>query len=862
MHAAGTNFNPQPRTRLAEARLQRQWSQHEVADRLGTTHVNVSRWERGITRPSPYFRRKLCQLYGKSAAELDLEPGVENEKQSSSQNAREHAAVPAVSPARTAVFDPAIPLQPPIALVGRDQELAQVKQRLDAREGAGMIALNGLPGIGKTALATALAHDAQMRARFRDGILWAALGPHPNSTSVLSRWSSLLGVSINEAVMNDSAAWVSALRTAIGSRAMLLVIDDAWQIEDSLLFKVGGSHCAHLVTTRFPNIAAAIAVDAVIPVQELNEKESMALLRLLAPGVVERETARSRALVQAVGGLPLALTLMGNYLRKQAYSGQPRRVQAAIERLSDAGERLRISEPSAPVERHSSLPAGTSLSLQSVIAVTDQQLDEQAHSALAALSVFPARPDSFSEEAALQVADCTAATLDTLSDTGFLESIGPGRYTLHQTIADYARLQLRGTAACERLLAFAIAYVEAHKKDYELLEQESNVLHIALEMAYTLDKSEDLVHLTLAFAPYLLVRGLYALAEQHLLRAQQAAMHLNDQHSLAGILLSLGETAQKQGNYAQAEAYYQQGLTIARQLSDPERTSALLNNLGWITWKQGNYTQAETYLQEGLALARQIEHTERISALLEMLGSVSGSRGDYVQSEAYLSEGLRYARQVDDRERICTMLINLGVTAGERGDYAQEKAYYQEGLALARQLGHKEWICALLSNLGDMTSEEGNYDQAEKYFQEGLSIAHQINHREWMSVLLNNLALVTRNQGKYTQAEAYFRESLMLARQISIPQMIAHTLYEYGILFLDSMKIDMAEASFHEILSIISDDNQDLVALAQFGLARVAASRGDMQEAHRLGNASLTILKTIGHRKSDDVKQWLASSGA
>src|SRR5712691_8070086 len=64
------------RWRLIEARKQRSWSQQEIADRIGTTKVNLSRWERGITKPGPYYRRKLCALFGKSEEELDLVPTV------------------------------------------------------------------------------------------------------------------------------------------------------------------------------------------------------------------------------------------------------------------------------------------------------------------------------------------------------------------------------------------------------------------------------------------------------------------------------------------------------------------------------------------------------------------------------------------------------------------------------------------------------------------------------------------------------------------------------------------------------------------------------------------------------------------
>ena len=56
--------------RLKNEREKRGWSQPRVAEQIGTAVVNVSRWERGYSTPSPYFREKLCQLYGKDAQDL------------------------------------------------------------------------------------------------------------------------------------------------------------------------------------------------------------------------------------------------------------------------------------------------------------------------------------------------------------------------------------------------------------------------------------------------------------------------------------------------------------------------------------------------------------------------------------------------------------------------------------------------------------------------------------------------------------------------------------------------------------------------------------------------------------------------
>jgi class 3 adenylate cyclase len=61
-----------PNRKLRQERELRCWSQLEVADQIGTTSFNVSRWERGITFPTAHFRQELCTLFGKSAGELGL----------------------------------------------------------------------------------------------------------------------------------------------------------------------------------------------------------------------------------------------------------------------------------------------------------------------------------------------------------------------------------------------------------------------------------------------------------------------------------------------------------------------------------------------------------------------------------------------------------------------------------------------------------------------------------------------------------------------------------------------------------------------------------------------------------------------
>ncbi len=849
----------QPRAKLIEARGERKLSQQQLAERIGTNYVNVSRWERGITRPGPYFRRKLSRLFGKTEEELDLALAADTPATSTTPSTS-HAAAP-VPNATASIHDAAIPLPPPVPLVGREAELAELRRRLRASDSVAMTALHGLPGVGKTTLAVTLARDAEMHAHFRDGILWAALGPDPDVSSILSRWALLLGVATSEITgESDHEALALQLRRAIGTRCMLLVIDDAWKLEDALLFKVGGPNCAHLVTTRFPGIASAFAPHATSVIRELGENESILLLRVLAPQVMEREKQKVHDLVVAAGGLPLALTLLGNYLRLQSYSGPARRVDAALARLNDAEERLYIGEPRGPTERHTSLQVDMPLSLHSVIDVTVQQLASDVKATLCALSVFPPKPGNFSEEAALYVADCDVVTLDALMDRGLLESADASHYTLHQTIADYARVALQGDPApYAHLITYMTNFVEQHKKEYEVLEPEYNSIIAALEAAYKFGKTEQLMRCVYAFIPYLRSRGLYELAEKQLQRAIEGAAALKDDDGRSHALLYLGEIAQKRGNYELANAYLLEGLSLARQLANPKRISAMLAGLGWITWKRGEYTRAETYLKEGLSLARQIENSELICDILETLGSVVASRGEYDKSKVFMKEALALARKIGDREKICTLLINLGVTEGEQGDNAQAEIYFKEGLDIAQHLGHREWVSLLLSNLGHIASERGHYSLAESYFQDGLEMTHNIGNHEWESALLSNLGEVIQKQGFYTQAEKYFQESINLARKIGRPHLIANALYEYGNLYLIQKQIEDAETTFREMLTIIPIGDQELLAVAKYGQARIAYAHGKTNEARNLGELSLRVLEAMGHHKTNEIRIWLNS---
>ena len=883
---------------LKRERELRGWSQARLAEMLDVTPRTVIRWELGQAFPYPHYREQLCALFGKSAYDLGLLP--ENEVPttgSSAEKANETRSGVEENPF-PALYDPMGPEARGSArhLFGREDLLTLLKQRLGARESQRLTALSGLPGVGKTALVAALVTDRQVQESFRDGILWAGVGPQPDVLNLLVRWATLLGAQPpagKRALQVEE--WSQVIRTVIGKRRMLLVLDDVWKVEATLLMQVGGPNCAYLLTTRLPQVAFAFAEQGAVTVPELAEEDGVALLGRAVPHLVAQEPEQVRALVGAVGGLPLALKLLANVLAAQVFTGQPRRVQAALARLQEAEQRLRIRMAVAPGEHPLALAQETTLSLQATIEISERRLSEPARQALRALAIFPARPNSFSEDAALAVGQMSLEVLDELWDAGLLESNGPGRYQLHQTIVDYERIQGQLPEIAQRLVVYMGHYLQKHAQDHEALELELSNLLVALDVAVEVGLQRELIEDMDALFPFLRTRARYLLANRYLQRAYEAALSQADLAGQMRMLQHLAFFAERRGEFQEAERYAMSGLELAQQLGQLEAQSALLTTLGRVAFDHGDYTQAITFHEEGLALARRVGAVKHICTLLNLLVAIANvqgryaqalemtqeglelarqqkdnegianslsslaqvtiAQGDYDQAESYLLEAFELTHQLNYREKQAQVLNNLASIAWNRGNTRQAETYYLEGLKLARQIGNPNGICMLLSNLADLLITRRDYAEAEGYLQEGLELARQQDYRVFLPCLLGNLGALYAYRGEYERANACLEDAVRLARQEKSAWLLSNALGMWGNIHLQFQNLDAATSMYQEMFTLNVDPQ--LVALALYGLARVAAQRGEMSRAQQLGQESLAAFEALKHGSADEVRQWL-----
>jgi DNA-binding SARP family transcriptional activator len=334
-----------------------------------------------------------------------------------------------------------LPPRPPL-LIGRERVLSDLKARAGINgERRPITVVQGWPGVGKSTIVAALAHDPAIAQAFPDGVLWASFGEAPNLLAELLVWAEALRL-ISPGQVSSLETVTAQLTAVLRDKRMLLIIDDLWQVEHAAPFKVGGSGCAMLMTSRLNDVAQALAPTALdlyhLPV--LNDEPALELLGILSPETVSEYPDEARTLVHDLEGLPLAIQVAGRLLQNEARLGW-----GVGELLIELREGSRLLSAHAPSDM---LGVGrdTTPTIAVLLTRSTDSLNVEMRERFALLGLFAPKPATFDLPAmavAWNLAD-PRPTVRVLVNRGLLEPVSGGRFQLHALLALHARSLLEG----------------------------------------------------------------------------------------------------------------------------------------------------------------------------------------------------------------------------------------------------------------------------------------------------------------------------------------------------------------------------------------------------------------------------------
>jgi hypothetical protein len=324
--------------------------------------------------------------------------------------------------------------------VGRTAELARVSALLGGSGGgtaSPAVAVDGPPGVGKTAFAISVGHA--LRGRFPDGQLHVDLRGHSPSpalstTAVLARFLRALGVRVNDIPL-DEAGLVAAYRRLLRGRRVLVILDNAASADQVLPLLPVEPGCSVLITSRSELRVEGAAVARLAVLAEQDARELLAsALRAPVDDAVVAELAR------LCGCLPLALRIaLGNLVGTGDVAGY-----VAELREGDRLSALAVdNDDSAAVRQAFDLSYAT--------------LSPEAAELFRLLGLVPGPDVSALGAAALLGADADAL-VEELATANLVQRLDGGRFAMHDLLRDYAAERARATdpdageAAVRRLL--------------------------------------------------------------------------------------------------------------------------------------------------------------------------------------------------------------------------------------------------------------------------------------------------------------------------------------------------------------------------------------------------------------------------
>ncbi|MFI7574515.1 ATP-binding protein [Micromonospora sp. NPDC049497] len=352
-----------------------------------------------------------------------------------------------------------VALPPPVTLVGRERDVAELVGMLTADSALRLVSLVGLTGVGKTALALAVAHA--VADRHPGGVAGVLIGTGSDSADVLAASLAVFGV-----------ARLPELAAHLDGRPALLIMDAVERAPDPVAETVrrltgAAPSLRVLVTGRHPVGLPGERVRPVAPLDVpptdgagLADYPAVALFTARLAQVRREPPAPDElpalaALVRRVGGLPLAIELMAARAR----------ILDLNELLDRYGDRvLDLATSSGAAERPGWDPAepvgpdggraAVAETLRDAVATSYRLLAPHERTALRRLAAYGNRWSvEMAEEMLADDGDTDGTVvvdpvplLDRLLELGLLSvrGTGPFRFRLLDAVRDFAAEQAAG----------------------------------------------------------------------------------------------------------------------------------------------------------------------------------------------------------------------------------------------------------------------------------------------------------------------------------------------------------------------------------------------------------------------------------
>ncbi|MEV0778356.1 BTAD domain-containing putative transcriptional regulator [Streptomyces sp. NPDC050428] len=780
------------RSRLDEARLSALETRFDIDVQLGRHDMLIPEL-RALVGRHP-LRERLCYLLmlalyrsGRQAealacyrktrstlvAELGIEPGAAlrelhhsiltaDASLEYSPPPSRHEVDPAAAPAAQPDTHFCRPAQLPADLAtftGRHTELDQAHALLPKdgghAEAMTISVVSGMAGIGKTTLAVHLAHE--IADGFPDGQLFINLRGFDATGSIVTPEEAIrsfldaLGVP-PQRIPTQTEAQASLYRTLLADRRMLILLDNARDVEHVRPLLPGSPDCLVIVTSR-NQLTSLIANEGAQPLtlHQLSPADAHDFLRLrLGDKRVSAHPLAVDEIVALCARLPLALSVVA--ARAAINPGFP---------LSAIADELHDSQGSLDAFVSGDL----STDVRAIFSWSYDALSVPAARLFRLLGLHTG-PD-ISAPAAAALAGLTLretrGLLAELSHAHLLIEHLPGRYTVHDLLRVYSRervdtdeSQQERDRAAERLLTWYLHTVgtaysllaphrrrilldpapadsrplafTTHDQALHWCETERANLVAAVHQAAASGRADIAWKLAASLWGFFYLRSHLHDWLDTSRTALAAARAAHDRRGEAQCLGDVAGALTQFRRFDESIAHYRQEMVLHRELGDGYGRMHAVANLGNVYLNSGRLDKAVEYSRRGLVMFQLAGYSWGEAIALANLGDAYQQLGRFDEAKDCLEQSLTVLRTIDNRWVEGVVLDILGTIDHRLHRYDEAVEHYSRALDAHRDVTNEWGEGYTLSNLGDVQLATGEPEAARTSWLKALAIWENFDH--------------------------------------------------------------------------------------------------------------------------------------
>ncbi|GIF84908.1 AfsR/SARP family transcriptional regulator [Catellatospora bangladeshensis] len=785
------------------------------------------------------------RLRSRLAEDLGIDPGRELTRLRD-ELLRVASPAPVAAPQPfAAVKAPAIRQLPaPLAdFVGRAEEVAAIRATVAERLAAGaapVVAVSGLPGVGKTSLALAVLHT--LAGELDAGHLFADLRGHAEPRQprlILHGFLRTLGVE-PDALPQDLDEASALYRSMLAERRLLVLLDNAADVAQ-LAPLLPGPECPVIVTSRRRLIDLDGA--AFVQLEPWSEREALLMLERLS-GSFRTEADRRAAVAIAgyCGYLPLATRISGT--RAMA---SPSGLQAVAAQLVDASRRL---------DRLTSPERGVRMSLSSGYAALSP--DEQR--LLRRLAIVTT--DTFPEWVAAEVfgSEDGPHRLAALVESSFVtaqgaDALGQQRFRLHDLVrtfaADRARDEEPGAALRDLLDRVARAW--------QCLAEEADM---ALYYADAFARPPKSGHVAPIDVHRRDPRTWFAIECTSILDMVERCAEAGIAEWQWKLIYNVEGYLRMEARTAEVRSRGRRALEAVQETGDAEGIASISMSIAFAALLEDDLQAASDDIGRALGLAGQLDDRWLLAEIYTVAAHIYNGLADTAAELTALEHATEHYLAVGDMAEAGVKLTALGDIAARTGDATAAGGYYVRGVGLLRTADASLPLAHGLRRMARFHRDRGNWPEAIGAYAECLSLVERERDPVGELVVRSELAVTLANAGQLADARLHAHQALGLAEQVSLPQYAGYAHFAQAVVHARGHDYGSANRELEGCVDALRA-NPTFLLEAQIEYGGVLAALGERERAAVVfGEASDLAGKLENSRLEQAARDGMAAATA